>query len=99
MNGVDSNLWTIVSIVSFIITLFFLFMTLFGGYLNKKKLKIKQSQINEKDNEYNKVKNITHIIKIEKEQKGERNYQDERTYLNRANLIRKKSSFFSWINK
>lgn len=50
------------------------------------------------DSEYKRIKASTYWLEHERQPNKGNHYEDESVYLNRASVIREKTSFFSFIN-
>ena len=48
--------------------------------------------------DYDKIAKRTHGVERERQKNSGKHYNDESFYLNRAELIRSKTDFFTWVN-
>ncbi len=96
MNDIISLIMTYFSVFSIVITGIILWNTLYKTRELKKASKQLELEKKQDLSEYEEILKATCSLESEREKnKGE--HFDELVYLERANLIRKKSPFFSWV--
>ncbi|MDE5790469.1 MAG: hypothetical protein K2H96_04480 [Muribaculaceae bacterium] len=96
MNIILSDIMTVFSVISLIITIGILWNTVAKTREMKNTSKQLELEKNQSTSEYDDILQVTHKLESEREKnKGE--HFDESVYLQRANMIRENSRFFSWI--
>ena len=90
----------IVGVVSAIISLVIGFRTKKEIISDKKKRKevLKNAEETIEDIDYKRIKASTYWLEHERQRNKGNHFEDEGVYLNRAQVIRERTSFFSFIN-
>lgn len=96
MNITLTDIMSIISVISILITSFILWNTISKARKEKKDSKQLGVGKDQALSEYEEILKATYELESERE-KNTGEHFDESVYLGRANLIRKTTPFFSWI--
>lgn len=89
----------IIAVISSLVTLIFLFHTIYESKKIKKYINLKKSKIQDEMIDYDRILNVTRPLECAREKNNGVHFEDESIYLKRASEIRNESSLFIWINE
>ena len=92
-----SNIMTVFSIISCIVTALLILRTVHDTRKQKKDIKNTATYMEKEMSDYDRIVMMTHALETERQRNRGVHFEDESVYLNRAKRIREHSPFFHWI--